>query len=32
MDVKTTAIDDSMKKYFKLMGEHTNTIYDQKQY
>ncbi|GAA5252691.1 hypothetical protein [Candidatus Rickettsia kedanie] len=26
--VETTTIDDSMKEYFKLMGEHTNTIYD----
>lgn len=26
--VETTAIDDSMKKYYELMGEHTNTICD----
>ncbi|MFP3012228.1 MAG: hypothetical protein ACEY3D_04575 [Rickettsia sp.] len=26
--VETIAIDDSMKEYFKLIGEHTNTICD----
>ncbi|BAW83020.1 hypothetical protein [Rickettsia japonica] len=26
--LETTDIDNSMKEYFKLIGEHTNTIYD----
>ncbi|AFC70999.1 hypothetical protein [Rickettsia australis] len=26
--VETTAIDDNMKEYFKLRGEHTNTIHN----
>ncbi|HJD54953.1 MAG TPA: hypothetical protein LFW11_06490 [Rickettsia endosymbiont of Proechinophthirus fluctus] len=26
--LETTDIDNSMKEYSKLIGEHTNTIYD----